>query len=237
MAGNTFNISGQVKQGAVLVTSGYVRVTNLNRPSSFSVVPIGTFEDGTLEAGRYDAWLRAQEGEMDVVAIGDVFELKVFNSLNDATSNINPLFAGQQTPAINTSSFNISYLYYDLQLVPNMLPGLPVISSEDNQRYSNSRVVYWTWTVPSDPDNDTIHFQVEWSQNSNFLSGTTRLYSTLATLDRSLFSYETSPGTWSAFPADGISPMYYGKKCRIRIAMSQDSAYYWRIRATDAIDR
>ena len=92
MSGNTLNISGQVKQGATLITYGYVRIQNLNRPSTIVIVPIGTFEDGTLEAGRYDAWFRSQEGDADIVAVGDIFELKVFSSLSDATNNTSPSF-------------------------------------------------------------------------------------------------------------------------------------------------
>ena len=237
MSGNTLNISGQVKQGATLVTSGYVRIQNLNRPSAIVIVPIGTFEDGTLEAGRYDAWFRAQEEDSDIVAIGDVFELKVFSALSDATNNISSLFNAQQTPVITIANFNISYLNYELQLSRNLLPNLPVISSEDIERYANNRVVYWTWITPTDPDGDNIHFQLEWGPNSEFFIGTTKIYNTLDSVDRSLFSCEVSPDNWQSFPFAGITPLNYGKKCRIRIVMTNDSAYYWRIRATDAIDR
>ena len=142
----------------------------------------------------------------------------------------------QQTPAITIANFNISYLNYELQLTQNTLPNLPVISSEDNARYDNNRVVYWTWVVPTDPDGDNIHFEIQWGQNSDFL-GTTKTYSTLNAVDRSAFSYESSPNSWQSFPSTGITPLNYGKKCRIRVTMTNDSKYYWRVRATDAIDR
>lgn len=237
MSGSVFNISGQVKQGAILVTSGYIRAQNLNRQNVVAIAPIGIFEDGSLEAGRYDAWFRSQEGGIDVVAQGDVFELKVFNTLSDATNNTNALHSAQRTAAVTAEAFNISYMSYELQLVQNLLPAVTVIPSESNLRYTNSRVVYWTWNVPVDPDGDSIHFQVEWGQDHAFAAGTTRTYSTLNTVDRSLFSYENSPDSWLSFPATGITSTNYGKKCRIRITMSGDATYYWRVRATDAIDR
>lgn len=239
MAGNTFNITGHVRQGAVDITTGYVRVQNINKPSIVALVAIGQFEDGTLEAARYDAWFRAQEGNPDVVAIDDVFELKVFGTLGDATNNINPLFAAKQTTPITEAQFNVSYLTYELEVTNNVLPGLPEIRSEDYNRYANNRTQYWVWVIPSDSDGDSIHFQLEWSTSSEFPAGSsTHLYDTTKTLDRSFFSYETSPGVWnSSFPSSGVPASAYGKKCRFRITTDADGVYYWRVRATDAIDR
>lgn len=236
MAGNTFNISGQIKQGAALVTSGYVRVQNLNRSNALAIVPIGLFEDGTLEAGRYDAWFRAQIGDADVVAVGDIFEFSVFGTLDDAMNNTGALFAPQQTLPIDNTAFELSYLSHQLQLVENLLPGLPIISSEDNSRYLNNKVVYWTWTTPIDPDGDNIHFELQWAKNSEF-APVEKTYNTLYAVDRSVFSYEITPDNWLPFPSTGMTPANYGKRCRIRLTMGGNSAYYWRIRATDNIDR
>lgn len=235
MIGNTLNISGLVYQGIALMTSGYVRVTNLNRPSIYTIVPIGNFEDGTLQVGRYDAWFRTQQPNDTVVEENEVFGLSVFSTLNDAVNVVNQISASEQTEPLTYIQINAAYLSHNIQLVANTLPSLPQILAEDNVRYTNNRTVYWTWVAPGDSDGNPLHFQIAWSQTSDFPPPATMLYDTRNSLDRSLVSYQNTHGNWVDFPIAGLPVTGYGRKCRFRITMNTNGAFYWRVRATDGI--
>jgi len=237
MQGNTFNVSGLVYRGMVLMTSGYIKVKNINKPEIVTIVPVGSFETGSLEIGRYDAWFRAQQDDNVVVECGDVFEITAFNTFGDAVNDINRLSDSIQTPIVTESDVNLAYIQYNIQILANMLPSLPQILSEDNIRYTNNRTLYWTWIAPSDVDGDGIHFQIEWSQASSFLPGNTVTYDTTSALDRSLVSYQDNYGNWIDFPASGLPSPVYGNKCKLRITMNTNGYFYWRIRATDRISR
>ena len=237
MQGNTFNISGLVYRGANLMTNGYIKVRNTNKPEQVTIVPAGSFEDGSLEVGRYDAWFRTQEEQDIVVETGDVFELTVFNTFGDAVNDINKLSDAIQTDGIADGDIGVGYLQFNVQITANMLPSLPQILSDDNVRYTNNRTLYWTWIAPNDVDGDSLHFQIEWSPTSEFLPANTVAYDTTKALDRSLVSWQDNYGNWVAFPAGGLPNVAYGNRCKLRITMDTSGYFYWRVRATDQINR
>lgn len=250
MAGNTLNIRGLVKSGVNLITTGYVRAVNLNRPANIGVAQIGGFEDGTLEAGRYDIWFKQNIDEPDVFVIGDVFRLTVHSTEADAQTGSSPIYPPKDLLPVTIAQFDASVINYELQLLINQLPGLPVIRAEDNPRYTNvsSGTVDWIWIIPSDAENDNIHFQLEWSLNPAFPPEQTYRYTTnpaddinnpsVSAGDRQYFAYENIPGdSWRAFPSTGVPSSEYGKRCRFRKTLSNDGIYYWRVRATDNAQR
>jgi hypothetical protein len=248
MAGNTLNIRGLAKNGASVIESGYVRAVNTNRPSNVDVAQIGIYEDGATEAGRYDIWFTRQ-GTEDVFAVGDVFQLSVHRSLDEAESGASPIYPPKSLPAITQEQFDSSLVVYELQVAVNALPGVPIIRAEDNPRYTNKSdgVVDWIWVIPSDPEQENIHFQLEWSSDPTFPSVGTYHYTTnpkddpvndKSSSDRQYFAYEVAPGDpWTSFPATGVTKTEYGKKCRFRKSLPSDGIYYWRVRATDTADR
>lgn len=250
MAGNTLNIRGLVKSGIDLITTGYVRAINLNRPTNISIAQIGSFEDGTPEAGRYDIWFKQNIDMPDVFVAGDVFRLTVHDTQAQAQSGSSPIYPAKDLPPVTVAQFDTSVINYELQLLINQLPGLPVIAAEDNPRYTNasSGTIDWIWIIPSDAENDNIHFQLEWSQDPAFPADKTYRYTTnpaddinnpsISAGDRQYFAYESVPGDpWRAFPSTGVTPSEYGKRCRFRRTLSSDGIYYWRVRATDNAQR
>ena len=248
MSGNTLNIRGLVKSGNVVITDGYVRAINTNKPSNVDVVRIGSFEDGTPEAGRYDVWFKVQSGEPDVFAVGDVFRLSLHNLEADANAGTNPVYPAKNLLPVTQEQFDLSLINYELQAAINSLPELPVIVASDNLQYTNNSdgVVNWTWVIPSDPEQDNVHFQLEWTNDQLFQHGI-RHYTTnpkddrvndQSPSDRQFFSYEQAPGaSWISFPSTGVTKNEYGKKCRFRTVLPSDGTYYWRVRATDDVDR
>ncbi len=248
MANNVLNISGLVYQGAVLITAGYVRAQNLNIPSMVKVAAIGTYETGDLEAGRYDVWFRSLTEQAFVCNVGDVIELSVYNlqaSITDLQAetvapsvNVNRLFPPKTLPVLTEAQVNASYVAYNIQGVTNELPGLPIINAAENIQFTNSKNIEWIWKCPTDSDGDTIHFQLEWSLDPSFplIAGTNR-YDTRNSNDAAMFSYESADGIWKAFPLSGLPNAHYNKRCRFKITLSSDGTYYWRVRATDNVDR
>jgi hypothetical protein len=248
MANNVLNISGLVYQGPVMITSGYVRAQNTNKSDLIAVVPIGEYETGDLEAARYDIWFRALSGQPNVCDADDIIELSVYNNLVNVADlllptippsvNVNRLFPVKLMSPLTTAQVSSSYVAYNIQGVTNELPGLPVIKSEENTAFTSQRILEWVWRCPTDPDSDTVHFQLEWSQNPSFPSpGGTNRYDTRNGGDVVSFTYESATNYWRPFPTGGLISAHYGKKCKFRIEMAGAGTYYWRVRATDNIDR
>lgn len=246
MASDVLNISGIVYQGASTVTSGYVRAQNRNNPALVSVVPIGEYETGEVEAGRFDIWFRAIGTETSIATVGDVIELTVYNN------GVNLLDIRQQTvpsatlasrlflklmPPLTPQQINNGYIFYEIQGITNELPQSPIILPENNIQDTNKQVIEWIWQSPIDPDKDRLHFQLQWSTSPTFAGVVTMSYDTRDEHPVDLFTYERLPGVWEQFPQSGLLSDHYGKKCRFKIKMARDGVYYWRVRATDGVDR
>ena len=255
-----FVIQGRIYQSGSLITSGLVRVRNINKPDVIVVVPIGQMNDGTPNTGFYDAWWVSggATSAPDVATLGDVFEVSVYplNAVNDlslpvelmmnpVTTSVPPIVAAQNAPALTQAHISAGLQVYDVYATVNSLPRQIVIIPEDitlgfNLRFTNNPVVKWAWEIPADDENQPIHFKVEWSKDPSFPTHIAGKVGTATTLPddptRALFRYEYNPGTFGLFPSGGVLNRT-GWRCFLEMNLGttadKDGEYYWRVCATD----
>ena len=128
---------------------------------------------------------------------------------NDGTPD---MFVGEDEGGIN---------FWRNMGISNELPGSPLLSSPLNNSYTNNTTPQLTWEVPSDLDNDNLHFRVELSTTSDF-----------ATL---VDTFE------SRFDTTGFSPtppVSQGSGICSYILQSNlpEGSYWWRVSAYDGYD-
>lgn len=260
-----FVVSGYVYQAGNKLLEGFVRVRNPNT-DALVVARIGYLNDGSTNSpttdGYYDAWwISGGDANAAIVAnVNDTLEISVYPldavadvnnptelTLEPVQTTKNPVFPSIQTTAITQAEIDSKIMTFDVYAPANVLPDSIVILSEDkelgyNLHYTNNSTLRWAWVIPSDPENNAIHFKVEWSKDSSFPNtpGETGVATTLPTdPNRTLFRYESNPGVFTAFPSNGIAGRA-GWKCifetSVGSASSADGEYYWRVSATDNID-
>lgn len=251
MGTNTLNIRGTITQGGNNVTSGYVRVKNQNR-NLIQVVRIGVMDTGESPPtpNFYDLWWRADSPEI-VADQGDTLELAVYSL---TVPNAEALLADPVTylPTIPTqtrmlTSDDLSVVVWNIAAAADQLPGIPVIVPEDketepnhpiNPNYTNKSSPYWTWLVPSDPEGYPIHFKIEWSTNPSFSSGVGTATTQSGDALRGNFYYEANPGmAYVQVPVSGVPATHYGVRCHYRMSFVNFGSYYWRVSATDNVNR
>ncbi len=85
-------------------------------------------------------------------------------------------------------------------------------------------------TIPTDPDDDWLHFQVQFSVVPDFASTVAELDSSD---DQSAWSVFNG-SRWEAVGASGVPPGYYGFPVAVEVAgLTRGTMYYVRYRASD----
>lgn len=78
-----------------------------------------------------------------------------------------------------------------------------------------------------------VHFHIQVASDNLFTSIVVEAHTRISVTG---FQYESSPGTWSAFPANGLAAADVGKNVRYTPTLSSLIAYYWRVRVEQFLD-
>lgn len=114
---------------------------------------------------------------------------------------------------------------------------VPRVASIDNPAYpepiTGTRPSF-KWTAPTDQENDVLHFNIEVSQDSTFVSASAVLAS--SDISQTGFQYSADNGiSWQGFSSAGISSNA-SPAIRVSYTVQTDLAigsWYWRVRAKD----
>lgn len=91
---------------------------------------------------------------------------------------------------------------------------------------------YFYFTIPSDPDNNNLHFEIQVDFSGDF---TSPILNKASKPDQAGWEYYNG-SSWVAIPSGGVSSTYYGNQARYKVqpgdALSS-GAYAFRIRARD----
>lgn len=126
-------------------------------------------------------------------------------------------------------------------------PTSPSLLTPADEASVIGNVLVFTFTAPSDTDNDKLVYRVEMDTNDpiNSGSGNYKLYESRLTVDQSShgkWEVDNGTGTYIEIPTGGMASTYYGNTVRVTIRKQEVSSYpdiktiwYWRIGASDAI--
>ena len=115
----------------------------------------------------------------------------------------------------------------------DVCPDRIVITRGEDETAGNPMISI-DFEIPTDPDNDNLHFQIQFSPDQSF---------SVISED---YESNVDPGYWQiwsngwvAFPAGGVGSELYGEKARIRstdTTLSGDVVYWFRMRAWDGAE-
>ena len=187
------------------VTVAYLGAGNNSGPSGFS--------DAVID----EAYLWNGAG-LSATAIDNLYNSgagKAWSTANNAFGLLTTLKLAEIIEAITGEGVTIAGLNIKNGLIPGMLPP-PV-----------------TLTIPTDPNDDALHLQLELSENADFSDPVETVDTSVAQTNVELFD-----GTeWIGFPSAGAGTPYYG--FRVGITLSNAAAgqkYYLRHRWYDGTD-
>ena len=123
-------------------------------------------------------------------------------------------------------------------------PTSPVLLTPSNNATVHGNVLIFTFTVPTDTDNDGLVFRIELDTNSpiNPLSSHYKVNESRFAMDlKTHGKWEVNNSSvWEIIPTGGLSSDYYGKEAKITIRKQDTVNYpdisgywYWQISASD----
>jgi len=106
----------------------------------------------------------------------------------------------------------------------NVAPAAPALSSPGDGSYTNAIKPYLTWLVPTDPNNDSLHFKVEIATSDDFTNP----------VNGSPFISQQNTEGFNPKPpvVAGSDSCSYS----LQSALNADGIYYWRVSARDDFD-
>lgn len=103
----------------------------------------------------------------------------------------------------------------------NIAPASPILISPNDGSYTNVTTPQLSWLVPTDPNNDPLHFKVEISISENFAN---QVAGSPFESQQSTIGFIPKPPT-----AAGSGSCSY----TLQSALNDDGTYYWRVSARD----
>ncbi|MBN1348496.1 T9SS type A sorting domain-containing protein [candidate division KSB1 bacterium] len=111
--------------------------------------------------------------------------------------------------------------YYFITAGPgNQAPEAPVLTSPADRSCTKNNIPTLTWTVPSDANNDSLHFKVEAAKDINF---STPIYGSPFESRNNLSGFSPAPPAAQDYGACSYTLQF----------ILGDGTYYWRVSATD----
>lgn len=92
------------------------------------------------------------------------------------------------------------------------------------------------FTIPSDSDNDPLHFHIQFSKSPSFSSILEEFDSSI---DQTNWAYKDDDENWVALTEGGVPPDAYGHSGRFTYAgtvLNPNTLYYYRLRAFDGVE-
>jgi len=126
-------------------------------------------------------------------------------------------------------------------------PTSPTLLTPADSASIIGNVLVFTFTTPSDSDNDKLVYRVEMDTNAVINSGSAnyKLYESRLTVNQSThgkWEVDNGSGTYIEIPTGGMASTYYGNTARITVRKQEVSSYpdvnttwYWRIGASDGM--
>jgi hypothetical protein len=126
-------------------------------------------------------------------------------------------------------------------------PSTPILIAPPNDSTVVGNVIVFSFTVPSDGDNDLLVFRVELdiinppsAANPHYKVNESRFAGDLKTNGN--WQVKDSGGNYIQIPTAGIGSSFYGRDARVSIRKQDtvnypdiDSVWYWRISAGDGM--
>lgn len=121
-------------------------------------------------------------------------------------------------------------------------PNPPVLLTPHLKPGVVGNVLIFTFTVPSDPDNNKLIFRIEFDTESTIdpLHTNYKKNESRFPTDNGTWEVKNALGTFIAMPTAGVGSTYYGNEARITLNKSYTINYpnikttwYWRISASD----
>jgi hypothetical protein len=128
-------------------------------------------------------------------------------------------------------------------------PGNPSLISPSNLTPVFGNIIVFSFTVPTDADNDKLVFRLEIDTNSpiDINSARYKFYESRFALDKRTYGkwqVKDSGGNWIDLPIGGVDSSFYGRDARIIIRKQEaetfpdvEGNWYWRISASDGMLR
>ena len=126
-------------------------------------------------------------------------------------------------------------------------PTNPILLTPADESTIYGNVLVFTFTTPSDSDNEKLVFRVELDTNNPINSGSPnyKVYESRLSQDAKIhgtWEVDNGIGTFIAIPTGGMPSTYYGNTARVKIRKQNvvsypnlNSIWYWRIGASDAM--
>ena len=124
-------------------------------------------------------------------------------------------------------------------------PNPPVLLTPANSSKVIGNVLIFTFTIPTDSDNDKLVFRVEMDTNNPIDSGSLdyKKYESRLIANENQGRWEIKDGSnYIPMPSGGVSSTYYGNEAKVYIRQQEVYSYpslngtwYWRVSASDNI--